>query len=288
MTSPRVSCVIATRDRWDLLQRALACARGAGVEIVVVDDGSTDDTATLGPGLDGVTWLRRDGGGAAAARNAGAEAATGDWLAFLDDDDEWLPGKLPAQLAVLEGAGASFGTTGWREVFPDGTSADHRGPAAPAWGRLLQGNFVNTSTVLIRRDLFRAAGGFDPSLRSAEDWDLWLRAARRAPLVHLPEILTRSYVRGGPRLTGDAERLWRDAITVQERYLALAPPEWRRPVRRAYADARLRAGGAALRRRAWATALRDLWRACAADAWYCLRHLVRQGLAPRPQTPRHP
>lgn len=283
MNRPQVSCVIATRDRWDLLQRALASARGEGVEIVVVDDGSTDATATLGPSLPGLTWIRAHGGGAAAARNLGAAASTGEWLAFLDDDDEWLPGKLDRQLAAL--GTAAFGTTGWREVMADGATVDHPGPERPPWGRLLQGNFVNTSTVLIRRDLFRQVGGFDESLRSAEDWDLWLRAARESPLVHVPEILTRSYVRGGPRLTGDSERLWRDALRVQERFLRLAPRDWRGPVRRSYADARLRAARSAWARGARTTALRDLWLAVRTDAAYCLRHFLRQGLRLRSQTP---
>lgn len=283
MTTVRVSCLIPTRNRWSLLQRAVASARAPGVEIVVVDDGSTDETALQGPALEGVRYVRGPGAGVAAARNAGAAVARGEWLAFLDDDDEWLPGKLERQLSWLEGLGAGFGSTGVLEVSEEGALPPRLGPepGPVPWGRLLQGNFVCTSTVLLRRQVFLEAGGFDPGLRTSEDWDLWLRAALLSPVHHLPEPWTRYRVQGGEKLTADRERLWRDGITVQRRYAARASREWRGPARRTLADACLRVAGAAWRRGAWGQALRDLLAAFRTDPWYALRHLARQALRGR-------
>lgn len=283
MGDPLVTCIVATRNRWHLLQRALAGARTQGdvpLEIVVVDDGSSDETERLGPELPGVRYLRREGGGAAAARNAGAAVASGRWLAFLDDDDEWLPGKLQRQLSWISGQGADLGTTGWIRVSPEGL--EEPGPpelpmGIQPWGRLLQGNFVNTSTVVMARELFQRAGGFEEGLRSAEDWDLWLRAARFSPLAHLAEFLTRSHVRGGERLTADSEALWRNAIAVQERHFRAVealPRPWRRKARVALADRCLCAGRAARRRGDGRQACLDFARALRHEPLYCARHLL--------------
>lgn len=276
-----ISCILPTKDRWDLLQRAVASARrqeGVALEIVVVDDGSQ----TAG-GVEGARVLRLEGCGVAVARNAAAEVAGGEWLAFLDDDDEWLPGKLSRQSEWLEAGGHAFGATDWISVSPSGEGPGwpRLAPGVQPWPRLLEGNFVNTSTVLMKREVFREAGGFDPGLRTVEDWDLWLRAARRAPLAWMAEPLTRSWVREGPRLTGDSESLWRNAMAVQERHLREGRPlpgPWEQRVRRALADRALCAAGAAWRRGARWQALADVAYAARRAPCYCLRHAVRQGI----------
>jgi len=275
---PTLSCIIPTRNRWALLQRALASARGPGVEILLVDDASTDDTACQGPNLPGVRYLRANGAGVAAARNRGAALATGPWLAFLDDDDQWLPGKTSHQMAWLAARGGAFGSTGWLEVRADGSQVPHPGPeAGPVpWGRLLRGSFVNTSTVLVRRELFVQAGGFDESLGTAEDWDLWLRMARLSPLCHLPEPWTRSEMREGDRLTANRERLWRDMVTVQEHHLPDSPPEWRAEVLHVLASTWLRVAWAACRRGAVGPAGRALVACLRRDPGCPVRHLARR------------
>jgi len=274
----RVSCVIPTRNRWSLLQAALASVRAAGVdgvEIIVVDDGSTDLTAEYGPQLPGVRYLRGPCRGASAARNAGAAAATGEWLAFLDDDDEWLPGKLGRQLTWLEEMGGQFGATGILVAESDGTRKARPGPPSGQvpWGRLLEANLVCTASVVMRRALFESVGGFDESLLRAEDWDLWLRAALQSSLYHLAEPWTVYHEHGSDKLCRDHEALDRDAITVQLRYLPQVQARWRGRVRRALADAWLRAGRAAWARGARGRAGADHLQALRWAPGYALRHL---------------
>lgn len=288
---PLVSCVIPTRDRWSLLLRALSSARaqeapqaGHWLEILVVDDGSRDDTARLGPELPGVRYLRGEGRGAAAARNLGAARARGRWLAFLDDDDEWLPGKLHAQLRFAEEGRFHLTSTDWWWVDAQGAARRHEagiGPGAVSPYRLLAGNPIATPTVMLERALFEQAGGFDPALRTAEDWDLWLRLAAGRPWGHLPAPWVRCHEHAGPRLTAHQEGLWRDALGVQERHLARLGPlpgPWEGVVRRARADARLRLGGAAWARRARSEALGQWARGLALDPLHGGRHLLRVAL----------
>lgn len=192
---PDVSVVIPTHNRPELLARALRCALSQGdvtVEVVVVDDGSAADTATLLASTDDprVRVLRHDvARGLSAARNAGIAAARGEWVAFFDDDDLWAPEKLSAQLAALRGQpGAEWCCTGavavddsLRIIGPGQTPP----PPGDVTAEVLSRSTIPSggSSVVARVAAVREVGGFDEGLRSLEDWDLWVRLALRSPLA---------------------------------------------------------------------------------------------------------
>jgi glycosyltransferase involved in cell wall biosynthesis len=180
----RVSIVVPTRNRARLLSCTLnsICAQQqVDLEIVVVDDGSTDDTARVAAAADArVRMIRNPRSlGVSAARNTGIAASRGEWVAFCDDDDLWAPDKLAAQLAAAREARAGWVYTG--DVSIDSRSRVFAGsPPAPPdeVTRLLRREnplASGGSNVVVRADLLATTGGFDPELRRTEDWDLWLR-----------------------------------------------------------------------------------------------------------------
>jgi glycosyltransferase involved in cell wall biosynthesis len=185
---PEISVVIPTRNRRGLLSRAALRSalsqEEVDHEVIVVDDGSTDDTSA---------WLRELGEprlrvvrleerrGVAAARNAGIDAARGVWVAFLDDDDLWSPRKLRRQLDTAAAASADF-------VYARVVSVDEMGCARYAFplpdpmelpSKLLAASVLpaGCSNVIVRRELVRNVGGFDEELFQLSDWDLWIRLA---------------------------------------------------------------------------------------------------------------
>ena len=192
---------------------SVAAQKWPALEVIVVDDGSTDGSVDLlRAHFPDVRVLQQRNGGAAAARNAGIQAAHGDWIAFLDADDWWLPGKLQAQMALLATQpDAQMCTTAWevwksedpepaRELLGPllhPKPAQGRGNPATGWiyPELLLGCCVWTSTVVARTSLLRTLGGFDVSLKVGEDYDLWLRASRLTPIVrvHRPLALYRQH-----------------------------------------------------------------------------------------------
>jgi glycosyltransferase involved in cell wall biosynthesis len=169
--------------------------------LVVVDDGSTDDsTAAAEAALDGLPAgsrvLRRSAAGVAAARNAGAAAIDSAWIAFLDSDDLWMPTKLAVQMAWLaERPAYRIAQTGERWL----DQGRHRNPRAwhrkeeQLFPRCLERCLVSPSAVVIRRDLYEALGGFDPAFPVCEDYELWVRIALREPvgLVDAPLVTKR-------------------------------------------------------------------------------------------------
>ena len=182
MSNCQVSVVIPTFNRRSEVEQALKSVFQQSVkvdEIIVVDDGSTDliselFSAKIDPRIDFIRLEQNVGG--AVARNVGLAAASGDFVAFLDSDDTWLPTKIEEQLRALSKkpkAVASF--TGIRHVFSD-RIRDAFPPPEVSLARLRQSNAVGSaSTAVIRRDAVAAVGGFDAALPSCHDWDMWLR-----------------------------------------------------------------------------------------------------------------
>ena len=270
-----VSVVIPTFDRVTLVCDAVAsvCAqRGAAYEVIVVDDGSADGTAAV---LErsfggGITVVRTDNRGPAAARNRGVACSRGALIAFLDSDDFWLPGKLAAQVALFaENPTAAICQTDevWirngRRVNP---CARHRKPHGDIFDRSVRLCLVSPSAVMMRRDLFERTGGFDPSLPACEDYDLWLRVAVDTPVWLIDRPLV---VRRGGHADQLSQRYWgmdRFRVASLLRLLAsrdLAPPR-RELVRAVVAEkcAVLAAGAARRGRHDEAERYRTLARLC--------------------------
>lgn len=167
-------------------------------ELIVVDDGSTDDTAAvLASYGDAIRVIRKPNGGLSSARNAGIAAARSEFIAFLDADDWWLPGKLRLQMSSMrQNANIGFSSTTARVVDPDGNLVNIW--ACAHWdGPFLVHLFGSNadvagsgSAVIARRSLFDQVGGFDETLRSLEDIDMWMRLAAVSEYACLEEPLT--------------------------------------------------------------------------------------------------
>ncbi|MGH3109997.1 MAG: glycosyltransferase family 2 protein [Gaiellaceae bacterium] len=209
-----MSVVIPTRDRWDLLSRR--ALRGALMqedvehEVIVVDDGSTDETAERLRSMtdDRVRILRHEtAGGAARARNAGIREARGEWIAFLDDDDYWAPRKLRMQLDLVRSTRADFAYAGVVTVDDRGFVLHTSSPPDPD---RLRYEIIRTcaipagsSNVLARTEVVRQLGGFDESFRNMEDWDLWIRLASAGDAAALSDVLVACVEhRGGKAVIG--------------------------------------------------------------------------------------
>jgi glycosyltransferase involved in cell wall biosynthesis len=199
----RVSVVIPTRNRSRLLAEALQSVRAiAGpdldLEVLVCDNGSTDDTAEVARSF-GARVLQATTPGPSATRNVGIRAATGDFIAFVDDDDLWLPEQLRPQLALLAArpdVGACVG-----QVLPTDAEGTVLGPpypaALPADGDVFEA-FLNRwpqiGALVVRASVRETVGYLDESLLSSEDWDWQLRIAARHRIGHaaVPVLMFRS------------------------------------------------------------------------------------------------
>jgi glycosyltransferase involved in cell wall biosynthesis len=198
---PLVSVIIPTYNRARLVQEALASVEAQtfrDFEVLVVDDGSTDDTAEALALQRGVRVLRhRSRQGVAAARNLGIAAARGEWLAFLDSDDLWLPDKLARQIAYLEQRPdlllCQTDETWVRNGVRVNKPTSHRKLAGEIFLPSLERCMISPSAVILHRRLIEEHGGFDEALPAAEDYDLWLRLTWRykVGLVEAPLVVKR-------------------------------------------------------------------------------------------------
>jgi GT2 family glycosyltransferase len=218
----RVSVIIPTFNSSAVVVEAiisvLAQTRAAD-EIIVVDDGSTDDTAErLAVFGERIKYIAKPNGGVSSARNRGVQEATGDCIAFLDADDVWHPRKLEIQLAILE-AHPEMAMLGTRSFCWPTASMPEPAEAilkveSVAFEKLIIRNAFCTSTIVIRTDALRRAGEFDGTLQGPEDHDMWLRVASQAPVGFVDSKLI-GYNVGTPNsLSKNAERMERDTLHV--------------------------------------------------------------------------
>lgn len=194
---PSVSIIIPTRNRCDMLPRAIESARQSGrdVEIVVVDDRSDDSTPAVCGQTSGIRYLRsRNRLGPAGARNVGIIASTSEYVSFLDDDDLRLPGSIDTQLAMLSArpdAGLIYGRTlyGDEECHPSGGFYPEQCPQGDVFWQLLLWNFIPCPSVIFRRDCLFRVGLLDEQAKGIEDWDLWIRIAELYPVLALDQAV---------------------------------------------------------------------------------------------------
>lgn len=191
----RVSIIIPTFNRSSIIGKAVECALAQtyrNAEVIVVDDGSTDDTRdALEPYIGRIRYLRQSNSGPSAARNHGAREADCDIIAFLDSDDHWLPEKIARQVSLLArvGAGIACCVCNAAVVGMDGTPAGETFDSASLDVGFAEGLWINPQEILstrfllfnqvvaVRREAFERVGGFDESLRLLEDYELSMRLA---------------------------------------------------------------------------------------------------------------
>ena len=196
-----VSVVIPTYERIATLSRAVDSVMAqtfSGFELIVVDDGSTDATAEMIlRDYPAVRLHRQENTGVSSARNAGVALASGEWIAFLDSDDAWLPEKLERQLSHLAQE-PELRLSHTDEIWiRNGKRVNQPKEYAKSGGSIYRQCLplccICPSSALIRRDLFDEIGGFDETFPVCEDYDLWLRITAREPVHYLDEALVRKY-----------------------------------------------------------------------------------------------
>lgn len=270
--TPLVSVVTATFNMGQYVSEAIESVLTQdwpAIELIVVDDGSTDDTTQV---LEAyarhpcVTVIRQANAGQTRAKNVGLGAARGEFIGFCDADNAWLPGKLRRQVPLLLAthcAGVSYGDIAL--IGPNGEVLPT--PRAKRWGgritgRLLADNFVTFNTALVRRGVLEEFGRFDESLRMAIDYDLWLRISTKYEFLYVPEVFVKYRIWGGQMSHRTGERLdsyFRLLERFLERYPASVSPA---DVAGAYAHTYITRGIWRAREGDRAAAWRDLSLAC--------------------------
>ena len=228
---PLVSVVIPTYNRAKVILRALDTALSqtyGNLEIIVVDDGSTDDTqAVLAPYADRIRYLFQANQGASAARNHGINAARGKYIAFLDSDDAWLPNKLERQVALLESQPdlsfvACLATTERR------THEGYDDHASQFVKFIVQPFTQNMTRYVVRRDCFQQHGLFDTSIHGPEDWELWLRLLKNGcHFGYVPEPLM-TYHWSDDSISSRPYAMLAGEAIIRERYVDTLPRFWQR------------------------------------------------------------
>ncbi len=197
---PKISVVITVYNRTQCIIQAIQSVLAQtyrDFEIIVVDDGSNIDIKeTLKPYQGKIKFIYQENRGLAAARNTGIRHAQGEYIAFLDDD-LWAPQKLEVQIPILEN-NPDLGF-----VCSEVLAMDEKGNVLAKWRKfgdwelqdtfedLYEGNFVHVPTVVARKDCLQAIGGFDESLRSTEDYECWLRLAKRYRFLYINQPLAK-------------------------------------------------------------------------------------------------
>jgi cellulose synthase/poly-beta-1,6-N-acetylglucosamine synthase-like glycosyltransferase len=224
---PTISVVITTYNRAHFLPRAIesALAAGSSLEVLVVDDASTDGTSELCGRMAAIRYLCLSSNrGLAQARNVGIAESSSEFITFLDDDDLRLPGSLDAQLRVLEADGDAAFCYGQaligdaRRQLPTGQIYPARCSKGDIFWDLLENNFIPMPSVLARKSSLLEQGGFNTELKLVEDWDMWLRLSERSLVAALevPVAIYRKAIAGSDQMCSNSAELCRQALVVQQ------------------------------------------------------------------------
>lgn len=192
--SPFISVIVPTYNRRELLEKTVDSVRAQtfrDFEIIVVNDGSSDDTAEWLDRQEDLRHIDQDNCGIAGSRNNGAAIARGSWLAFVDHDDLWAPDKLSIQAEFVR-QNTDLGLVACRHVRLGKRFSDRRnGPRirGDLLVKVFSESFIHTSSVMIRRDVFDEIGGFPTQYRFADEFDVWLKIAARYPIGYIDDPL---------------------------------------------------------------------------------------------------
>ncbi len=239
MTSadPKVSVVIPLYNKRDYIARTIRSAlvqHGfADYEIIVVDDGSTDGSDEIANSFEHrIRYVWQPNQGPSTARNRGIEAALGEFVAFLDADDEWLPTKLASQMSYLEQhPTVVWSSTNWlisrvgksKPLLATPRDANKNWVTLENWFSEHTGYNPKmlTSGVIVRSDVLREAGGFDPEIPAGQDTDLWLRIAEQHPtfgFCYEPQF--RYFANIPDSISRGGEGRLRSFLRMQEKHIA--------------------------------------------------------------------
>jgi glycosyltransferase involved in cell wall biosynthesis len=254
-----VSAIITTYNRSALLVEAIHSVLNQtfpDFEVLVVDDGSTDDTAAVVNQINDqrICYIYQNNAGQAAARNTGIRSARGEYVAFLDDDDYWLPGKLQIQLSAMrDNPGVGMLSSGWININEQAELISESRPWE--WSPILDINTwvtacpVITCSILVKTAWLNRIGGFDESITrerlGAEDWDAWLRLSYAGCPMAWEHSLVCAYRIHQGTFSKDAMRQTRGGIKVIEKFFSQKDLPERLLMQKDHAIANLHLRGAA-------------------------------------------
>jgi len=215
---PKISVIIPTYNKAQYLKEAIESVLNQAykeIEVIVIDDGSTDDTGEVIKSFDDtrIIYFFQKNKGPAAARNSGLKKAKGRYVAFLDSDDLWLSGKLKRQMDFIEkNPEIELLGTGCYEITDKGKIIGKK--IFPIKNKILQKDLIKynpfiQSSIIIRREVFGKVGLYNQKFRESEDYDLWLRIAENHKIANLVEpLVMKRYYKEGLSPAKDKEQLY--------------------------------------------------------------------------------
>ncbi len=212
VNQPKATVIIPTYNRVKTLERSIRSILAqtyTDYELIIIDDGSTDNTKELIMEIkdDRIHYIKSPvNRGAANARNIGIRAAKGEYIAFQDSDDEWVPDKLEKQVKVLDSTDAEIGMVYSRFFYDLGgnrilkhppESMSYEEKSGYIYPQMLKQNLIGTPTMLVRKECLNKVGMFNASLKSLEDWELCLRISKEYKVYFIDELLHKAYITPG-------------------------------------------------------------------------------------------
>ncbi|MFA5309348.1 MAG: glycosyltransferase [Dehalococcoidales bacterium] len=213
---PRVSIIMPTYNRAGFLKEAIESVLNqtcGDYTLIIVDDGSTDNTREVVESFNDprIRYIYKENGGVSSARNAGIKASDGEYVAFLDSDDIWLPENLEVKIKMLDAhpeaglicsdslvfedsTGAVLGTTWGNKKFKYSANPT-QASRQPLKELLFRSCFIQPPATIVRRRVFDTAGYFDEALATHEDWDIFIRIVQRFPIevIDMPLLKVRRH-----------------------------------------------------------------------------------------------
>jgi glycosyltransferase involved in cell wall biosynthesis len=264
--NPLVSVIIPNHNRGRFLDEAIQSVLGQSyspLEVIVVDDGSTDDSAAVGARYaDRITWIAQECRGVSAARNRAIAASHAPFVAFLDADDMWLPDKLARQMEKFGADGIGLVYCGAEYIDVDGQSlgvdlGHLEGDVLQPLVLLEHTITAGGSSAVVRRECLNQVGVFAEDLEVSEDWDLWRRIAAVSSVALVREPLVR-YRQHPQNRHHDVDRLRRNMLRALDRLFSDPGARAVHPLeRRSYARLYLTLAGSYAHSRRWGAALRE-------------------------------